>query len=191
MLSPNIWWSLPVSSCFCLVIPPTGWPEAYATRSDLQSARAGLEASLSSCRSELTANRSLAERWDDVYKYISLTLSFGTYTSLNKEGKTAVILKHNKWLYIYIYICVPIHTLYIFVGCPMGLILRDVCRIYGQWKEFSEICWYVQNMGVSTTLDSTIKYGKLVCNYQVRVLKQTIKKTVGTSSARNDVTYRT
>ncbi|CAL1135925.1 unnamed protein product [Cladocopium goreaui] len=35
---------------------------AYATRSDLQSARAGLEASLSSCRSELTANRSDLER---------------------------------------------------------------------------------------------------------------------------------
>ena len=33
-------------------------------------------------------------------------------------------------------------------------------------------------MGVSTTLDSTIKYGKLVCNYQVRVLKQTIKNGV-------------
>lgn len=72
------------------------------------------------------------------------------------------------YISIYIYICVPIHTLYIFVGCPMGLILRDVCRIYGQWKEFSEICWYVQNMGVSKTLDlpsnmvswcATIKYG--------------------------------
>ena len=76
---------------------------------------------------------------------------------------------------IYIYKCTHTHIVYICGMSDMGFILRDVCRIYGQWKEFSEICWYVQNMGVSKTLDLTIKYGKLVCNYQVQVLKQTIK----------------